>query len=163
MHPEYVKVSQIILTALRSARLDDAVEVEGPSKLGGWLLRDGGRRVALARLPGERRSRGESAPLWYVSAWYELYDEMEEAVEGVDFTRQREVILGTTPSTEDAVIAAIKVLVEGRIEDGLREARAASESDAPPPEAAEKKRRFPVWGTARRNDPASSRSLASRV
>jgi hypothetical protein len=175
MHPEYVKVSQMIQTALRCARLDDVVEVEGPSKLGGWLLRDGGRRVALSRLPGDPRlrgdrggrgNRGERAPLWYVSAWYEIYDELEEmveGVEGVDFTRQREVVLGTTESTEDAVIAAVKVLVEGRIEDGFREERAACEPDEPPPPDAAEKRRFPVWGTARRQASTSSRSLASRV
>ena len=171
MHPEYVKVSQTIQTALRYARLDDVVEVEGPSKLGGWLLRDGGRRVALSRLPGDRRLRGDrgpggerrdGAPLWYVSAWFDLYDDLEDREEGVNFTRQREEILGTTTSTEDAVIAAVKVLVERRIEDGFREERAAAaEPDEAPPPDAERNRRLPIFGTAR--TPASSRSLASRV
>lgn len=157
MHPEYARVSQTIQTALRCARLDDAVEVEGPSKLGGWRLLDGRRRVALSRLPDEKRG---GAPRWCVSAWLDIRDDLDASSEDMDFARQREVILGTTASLEDAVIAAAKLLVEGRIEDGLRETRDAAPDDAAASDAP-KKGRFSVFGTARTRE--SPRSLSSRV
>lgn len=161
MHPEYARVIQTIQTALRCARLDDAVEVEGPSKLGGWRLLDGRRRIGLSRLPGARR--GKDAPLWCLSAWLDIRDDLDGLAEDVDFTRQREVILGTTTNVEDAVIAAAKFLVEGRIEDGFREIRAASAAALEDAADAPQQRRFSVFGTARAREPKPSRTLSSRM
>lgn len=114
MNQEYVKLSQVIQTALRSARLDDVVEVEGPNKLGGFRLTDGKHCVSLSRVP--------EGDLWCVSAWFDVSDDIDPGIiEGTFRPRRREEVVGATASIKDAVMTVIEILIEGRMEDALKE------------------------------------------
>lgn len=114
MHPEYERLTQTIQTALKSARLDDIVEIEGPNKLGGYRLMTGTHRVGLSRLPDDH--------LWCVSVWVDALDDLG-VLSAREMNRRalREEIIGVTACVRDAVKAAIEVIVEARIDEAWDE------------------------------------------
>jgi hypothetical protein len=155
---EHVRIQQALQAALRSVRLDDVVEVEGPNKLGGYRLIDGERRVALSRVPAGVGGTGNGAEYWCVSQW----DDPLPAgafpgvldVPVVAFLHRRERVIGVTPHLKDAVVAAIELIVEGRIDDAWRASCAAEPSERDARERAPRYadaplRRFSIFGTAR--------------
>ena len=150
MNQEHAKVTQAIQTALRSARLDDVVEVEGPNKLGGYRLTDGKHRVGLSRVP--------DGNLWCVSAWFDISDGLGELLaENTSRSRQREEVLGATASVRDAIMAAVEVIIEGRIGDALKESCDPPSADGGHGGAGGSSR-FAVFRTARAFRARSSRN-----
>jgi hypothetical protein len=120
---ECPRIQARIEAALSAAGLDNSVELEGPNKLGGFRLVEGDRRVALSRIPLERP--GDRARLlgWCVSTWHDVDDGSGEGLLPIAppvRRHQREQILGATRSLDDAILAAIEVLLEARIEAAWR-------------------------------------------
>ena len=113
MHSAYEGVLAALHVALREMCLDGVVEVEGPSRLGGFRLSDGPARVAISNIP----SRKEDGLDWWVSAWIEIVDEWTPLIAPEDavFTRRREVTIQRPMTRDDALIAALQILMEMRV------------------------------------------------
>jgi hypothetical protein len=100
------------------------VDVEGPNRLGGFRLSDGGHRVALSYVPS-RKNDGRD---WWVTAWVPAAHEadggatMTAAPEEAQNprTQRREIALPAPMERDDAVIAAVQLLVEQRIRAAWR-------------------------------------------
>jgi len=134
MHETYRACLDALCTALAGIGLSDAVEVEGPNRLGGFRLTDGRNRVALSHVPS-RKNDGKD---WWVSGWFPADDALvapaflpaASVAEDLQSPRSqwREVVLPRAMERDEAVIAAVQFLVEQRVRGAWR--RVAAERDA---------------------------------
>jgi|GEM_PF-4907433 hypothetical protein len=127
MHTEYDRVREALQAALREVCLDESVEIEGPNRLGGFRLNDGRNRVALSYVP----SRQNDNRNWWVSAWMEVEDEwtLLLAPEDALIAGRREATMKRPLTREDAIIAALQILIEMRVRAAWRAAREAAPTD----------------------------------